>query len=275
MDHPSHPALYMVSKNWSSCFIASTLLTDLSLQYLLYLQKRIQYLPPRINVKLMWMDKSQNTIQYEETSLKIHVSCKHHFTDKQAKYLQECRPSAGMHLSRAVLVPLPIILSLLVARQLSCKFQTIAIFQAMNNIGCLHGVLLPLGGTWSPQWWGPCGVCSQHLSVLLVAQNAGCFPGSVLKRENSHAQLRTSHKPARTSTFCSSSQKQKATLARESKDVPDRSWHGNSDPQVCLPSQHTKKLPDRDAGCLTSSHLRLHKTLTFSNRPGGPGIQTQ
>lgn len=118
-------------------------------------------------------------------------------------------------------------------------------------------------------------MCSQHLSVLLVAQNAGCFPGSVLKRENSHAQLRTSHKPARTSTFCSSSQKQKATLARESKDAPDRSWHGNSDPQVCLPSQHTKKLPDRDAGCLTSSHLRLHKTLTFSNRPGGPGIQTQ
>lgn len=51
----------------------------------------------------------------------------------------------------------------------------------------LRGVPRPLGGTWSPQWWGLCGVCSQLPSALPAAQSAGCSPESAL--EHKRAQI--------------------------------------------------------------------------------------
>lgn len=57
----------------------------------------------------------------------------------------------------------------------------------------LHGLPQPLGGTWSPQWWGLCGVCSQLPSALPAAQSVGCSPEFAL--EHTRAQVHTEIPP--------------------------------------------------------------------------------
>lgn len=62
-----------------------------------------------------------------------------------------------------------------------------------NGKQALRGLPQPLGGTWSPQWWGLCGVCSQLPSALPAAQSAGCSPESAL--QHTRAQIHTEMPP--------------------------------------------------------------------------------
>lgn len=115
-------------------------------------------------------------------------------------------------------------------------------------------------------------VCSQHLSVLPAVQNAGCSPGSVLKRENKSCstphQWQTSQNQLgqyKCLVFSRSRGHTEHWIQRYSRHaltqrLPQKPAFPHSTPKG--------KLPWRDAGCLTSSHsdFDIRHSATASKR---------